>query len=73
MSYNDRKKLRKPAELEEFESVTAMLDDAVRDSVVPGMCMNPGCDFTDYVEADQDGEDCLTNTVKSCLVLAGVI
>ena len=75
MSYNDRKKLRKRAELEEFESVTAMLDDAVRDTIVPAICTNPECEFTDYMEPDQDAgfcEDCGTNSVKSCLVVAGV-
>jgi Mg/Co/Ni transporter MgtE len=76
MSYDDRKKLRKLAKLEDCESVIKLLEKAVRDSVVPGMCVNPGCDFTAYVEPDQWAawcDDCNTPTVKSCLVLADVI
>ena len=51
-----------------------MLEDAVMDSVVPSICTN--CYFTTDMEPDQDKgwcEDCHNRTVKSCLVLAGVI
>lgn len=46
------------------------------DDVVPGICMNPHCVFTAQVEPDQRGgwcEDCGTTSVKSGLILAGVI
>jgi len=52
-----------------------MLEEAVYDSVAPGICMNPGCDYTTEVEPDSmEGwcECCNTNTVQSCLVLAGL-
>ncbi len=46
------------------------------DSVVPGICANDGCDYTCDVEPDSDGgwcEVCDTNTVKSGLILLGII
>jgi hypothetical protein len=77
MSYPNRQKLRKLAEIEGFESVTAMLEMACMDSVVPAICCNPeepNCDYTTGMEPDQRGGWCdEANTMKSCLVLAGVI
>lgn len=55
-------------------TVDEMLEEAAYDSVAPGICTNPLCDYTSDVEPDQDCgwcENCGTNTVKSCLVLAG--
>lgn len=46
------------------------------DSVVPGICMNDGCDYTAEYEPDQDGgwcEECQMRSVASALVLAGLI
>ena len=54
--------------------VEEMLEQAVIDSVVPGICMN--CDYITGVEPDQDKgycEFCNTQTVQSCLVLANII
>lgn len=51
-----------------------MLAVAAQDSVVPGICTECG-EITD-VEPDQDEgycESCEKNTVKSCMVLSGVI
>lgn len=76
MALPERKKLRKLAELEGFETVTELLEHACRDSISPGICMNDGCDYTSEYEPDQtEGwcEVCDTNTVKSALVLAGII
>lgn len=70
------RKIEKLAEIEGFDSVEEMLDVNIDESVVPGICMNSGCTFTTGVEPDQDKgycEECRTNTVKSCMVLAGVI
>lgn len=69
-------KLEKLAEIEGFETSEDMLEEVGFGSVVPGICVNPECDYTDEVEPDQEEgfcEECKTNTVKSCLVLAGVI
>ena len=57
-------------------SVDEMLRQVVFDSVSPGICMNPGCDYTTDVEPDQDQgwcEVCDTTTVMSASRLAGVI
>jgi len=69
-------KLQKLAEIEGYENDIDMLLDRGMDSVVPAICMNPGCEYTAGMEPDQDRgfcEECHTNTVKSCMVLAGVI
>ena len=53
-----------------------MLADATYDSVADGICTNPGCTYTTTVEPDQAHghcEVCGTQTVSSCLVLAGMI
>ena len=69
-------KLQDLVELEGFVDELEMLGRATFDSVASGICINPGCDYTTNVEPDQDRgwcELCETNTVQSCLVLAGII
>ena len=69
-------KLQELAELEGFRQVQEMFDAAVSDLVRPGIRVNPGCDYTADVEPDQRKghcENCGTQTVKSCLVLARLI
>lgn len=59
-----------------FDSIDDMLAEAVYDSIVPCVCVNPSCDYTDDLEPDQDGgwcPECETHSVKSCLVIAGII
>ena len=68
-------KLSTLADIEGME-VMEMLEQATYDSIAPGICTNPGCEYTTEIEPDQrEGycEDCGTNTVKSCLVLAGLL
>ena len=46
------------------------------DSVNPAICMNEDCDYVCEMEPDQDRgwcDECSTNTIKSALVLAGII
>jgi hypothetical protein len=53
-----------------------MLEHATFDSVAPAICSNEGCDYSTEMEPDQDRgwcEECGTNTVVSCLILAGII
>lgn len=53
-----------------------LLSDAVTDSVCPGICILEECDYTCDVEPDQDAgycDECGNNTVKSALILAGLI
>jgi hypothetical protein len=69
-------KLTRLVAVEGYASVADLLERSVCDSVCPGICTNDGCAYTTGVEPDQDRgwcEACGTNTVKSALVLAGLI
>lgn len=69
-------KLNELADQYGFEDEMQMLEETAMSSCVPAICMNPDCDYTTDMEPDQDQgwcELCGTNTVKSCLVLAGII
>jgi hypothetical protein len=71
-----KQKLQKLIQIEGYDDELALLQDAVMDSVCPAICMNPGCDHTADLEPDQDRgwcEVCSTNSMKSALVLAGII
>jgi len=60
----------------EGQSIEELLTLATFDSVAKGICVNPSCNYTIDVEPDQQEgycEECGTNTVKSCLVLAEMI
>ena len=57
-------------------TVEELLETWGNDSCVPGICMNPGCDYT--TEYEPDGREgwcgvCGTQSVTSLLVLRGVI
>lgn len=69
-------KLKQLADSEGFDTVMAMLEEATFDSVSPGICTSPGCNYTTEVEADQEEgwcESCTQGTVASAFVLAGLI
>jgi hypothetical protein len=69
-------KFKKLVELEGYDDPVELLADATGDSVCPAICMNGGCDFTTELEPDQDRgwcPECQTNSMKSALVLAGLI
>lgn len=72
----DDAKLDKLAEIEGFDDIMDMLEQYSCDSIVPGICINEDCEYTTEVEPDSRSgycEECKTRTVKSCLVLAGII
>lgn len=57
-------------------SAHELIEEYALDEVVPGICMNPGCLYTARVEPDaREGwcEACCTSSVRSGLVLAGLI
>ena len=61
-------------EIEGYDSTMDMLADNIHNGRVPCIC--PECESTYYYEPDcMDGmcEQCKTNTVKSCFVLAGMM
>lgn len=70
------KKLQDLIESEGFDDLEDFLDAYSFDSLVPGICLNPGCDYTTDVEPDQEQgwcELCETHTVCAGTRLAGVI
>jgi hypothetical protein len=78
MEKRKESKMSKLKDLADIEGLDVMdlLEEASIDSVCPGICTNKDCTYTTEVEPDcSQGycEDCDTNTVKSALVLAGVI
>ena len=73
---NRTEKLETLADSEGFNDPMEMAETIVTDSVVPGICMTPGCNYTTEVEPDNDAgwcEFCRAQTVVSGLVLMGII
>ncbi len=71
-----RAKLDHLAAIEGFSSSDELIQAVVHDSVSPGICARPGCDYSCEVEPDQDRgwcETCRTQTVQSALILAELI
>lgn len=69
-------KINDLADVYGYENDMEMLELMAFESVVPGICTNEDCSYTTDVEPDAtDGwcEECNTGTVKSCMVLMGVI
>jgi hypothetical protein len=70
------RKLRKLVELEGYDDDLGLIEGAIADSVCPAICMNEGCDYTAEMEPDQHGgccEACGANSMKSALVLVGIV
>lgn len=60
----------------EGNHIESIVENAMFDSCVIGICMNDGCEFTTEYEHDQNKgwcEECDTGTVKSAMLLLGVI
>jgi hypothetical protein len=69
-------KLAKLLEIEGYSNITELADAIVGDSVSPAICMNEDCNYTCEMGPDQDRgwcDECHTNTMKSALLLAGLI
>lgn len=69
-------KLAKLAAIEGYPDPEVLLNENAIDSVVPAICVNPDCDYTDGKEPDSDSgfcEICGTQSMKSCFVLAKAI
>ena len=59
-----------------YSSVTNLLEASSYDSLVPAICITEGCGYTSEYEPDsQFGwcECCEKGTMKSALILAGII
>ena len=69
-------KLDELVESEGYDSLDGLLEAVITDSVCPSICMNDGCSYICEMEPDQDAgwcEACGTNSVKSALILAGLV
>ncbi len=69
-------KLEKLLEVEGFDDEIEFGEAFATESVVPGICMNDSCEYTTHYEPDQDRgwcEECETQTVKSGLMLMGIM
>ena len=69
-------KLDTLVETEGFENLDGLLEAVITDSVCPAICTNLSCDYTQELEPDQDRgwcPECGMNSMKSALVLAGLI
>ena len=68
-------KIEKLMDIEGFESVDEMLEEATFGLRCPGICTNDGCDYTTEVDPDGAGfcEECNTTTVESSLMLMGMM
>lgn len=72
----DHPKLITLAETEGYSDIVDFLEDCALDSLVPAICMAPGCDHTAELEPDQRAgfcEFCGRPFMKSGLVIAGLI
>ena len=71
----DMSKLEQLAEVEGLD-IMEILEQGTSDGICLGICTNKDCDYTTEVEPDCGKgfcENCQTNTVKSALMLAGMI
>ena len=72
----EEQKLQTLCEIEGFEKPEHLINEFFNSGTVPGICMNPGCDASYLYEPDQERgwcDECETNTVKSCLILYGIV
>lgn len=69
-------KIRILTEIEGYDDPIELCEEVFNDGCCPGICMNEDCESTYSYEPDQDRgwcEECQTNTVKSLMILLGVI
>ena len=67
-----REKLETLARIEGYDSPEDLVGEYIIESVVPGICMNPDCDYSECVEPDQRKgwcAECSDNTLCSCIEL----
>jgi len=69
-------KIRILTEIEGYDDPIELCEEVFNDGCCPGICMNEDCESTYSYEPDStDGwcDECQTNTVKSLMILLGVI
>jgi hypothetical protein len=71
-----KQKFAKLLEIGGYADDLEFMQAAIMDVVCLAICMNPDCSYTEDLEPDQEEgwcEECSTNSMKSGLILAGVI
>ena len=68
-------KLEELTAIEGYDDVLELLEANQLDSVVPGICINAGCDHTGDCEPDGGCwcDNCGETSIKSCMLLANII
>lgn len=69
-------KINKVLEIEGYDDITELMEESLFDGRCPAICMNEECDYTEDMEPDvTDGwcPECETNSMKSPLILGGLI
>ena len=59
-----------------FATIDDCIEATIIDSVAPGICREPDCDYSTDVEPDQHRgwcEVCGKNTVQSILIICGIV
>jgi hypothetical protein len=75
----EQQKLAALYQIEGYDDFVALAEAVLSDSISPAICVNPdnpSCNFTCEMEPDQDAgwcEECAKQTMKSALVLGGLI
>ncbi len=75
----EQQKLATLLQIEGYDDFAALAQAVVSDTVSPAICINPdnpSCNFMCEMEPDQDAgwcEECRKQTLKSALVLGGLI
>jgi len=76
MQLNPSEALNRLAAAEGYDDPLELLEDAIFDSLVPAICLNAECGYTQDLEPDLTGgwcENCQAATMASALVLANLI
>lgn len=71
-----KQKLKNLVEVGGFADELALISESLLDAVCLAICMNPECSYTEDLEPDQEEgwcPECSANSMKSGLVLAGII
>ena len=71
-----KEKLQKLIVIGGFADELALVRESLLDASCLAICMNPECSYTEDLEPDQEEgwcPECNSNTMKSGLILAGII
>lgn len=76
MTHHEKAKLNTLCEIEGYDDPLDLLQAYIVDSICLAICMNGDCNYSCEMEPDQDQgwcEECHTPSMKSAMVLAGMV